>query len=60
MEWHPPTTIEELYKQLRNGQNFAKKGNEEISNSQLIRYAYANVFNTGLFNKVCKHWRDTT
>ena len=44
--WHPPTPIEELYKQLRNRQKFAKRGNEEISDSQLIRYAYDNVFNT--------------
>ena len=59
LAWHSPTPIKESYKQLRNTNKFAKRGNEEISDSQLIRYAYDNVFKTGLFNKACKHWRDT-
>ena len=27
--WHPPTSIKDMYKQLRNGQRFAKKGNKQ-------------------------------
>ena len=55
--WNPPTPIEELYKQLRDGQKFAKKGGEDITDSQLVRIGYDQVYKTGLFDKACAKWR---
>ena len=55
--WNPPTPIEDLFKQLREGQKFAKLGGESISNDQLARYAYENILKTGVFDKACKKWR---
>ena len=45
--WNPPTPIEELFKQLRKGQKFAKQGNVTITDSQLALYAYENIRKTG-------------
>ena len=56
-DWNPPTPIEDLFKQLREGQKFAKLGNETISDDQLARYAYENINKTGVFDKACKKWR---
>ena len=55
--WHPPTPIESLFKQLEDGKDFAEKGNESISDTQLIRWGYENIQNTGLFNADSKKWR---
>ena len=56
-KWNPPTPIEDLFLQLRDGQEFATDGNESISNSQLLRLCYDNVNSTGLFNDALKIWR---
>ncbi len=56
-QWNPPTPIEDLFLQLRDGQEFAAEGNEVISISQLLRLAYDNVNKTGLFNDALKVWR---
>jgi hypothetical protein len=56
-QWNPPTPIEDLFLQLRDGQEFATEGNKTISNSQLLRLCYDNVNNTGLFNDALKVWR---
>ena len=56
--WNPPTPIEELFKQLREGQEFAAKGGEDITESQLVRYGYDQIFNTGVFNEACTKWRN--
>ena len=55
--WSPPTPVEELFKQLREGQKFAKKGNETIGDELLARYAYENINATGIFSKACTKWR---
>ena len=44
--WHPPTPIEDLFKQLRDGQKFAKTGGEDITDSTLMRMAYDQVHET--------------
>jgi hypothetical protein len=56
-QWNPPTPIEDLFLQLRDGQEFATDGNETISDSQLLRLCYENINNTGLFNDALKVWR---
>ena len=56
--WNPPTPIEELFKQLREGQELAEMGGEQITESQLVRYDYDHVFDTGLFNDACTKWRN--
>lgn len=56
-QWNPPTPIEDLYLQLRDGREFATEGNETIDDSQLLRLCYDNISNTGLFNDALKVWR---
>jgi hypothetical protein len=56
-QWNPPTPIEDLFLQLRDGQEFATDGNETISDSQLLRLCYENINNTGLFNDALEVWR---
>ena len=56
-DWNPPNPIEELYEQLVEGQVFASKGHETISDGQLIRWGYEIVLKTGLFNRDCEKWR---
>jgi hypothetical protein len=55
--WNPPTPIEELWATLKDGQEFAKEGGETIADTQLIRLAYENINNTGLFASALKKWR---
>jgi hypothetical protein len=56
-QWNPPTSIADLYKQLQDGQVFAKDGKEDITGSQLLCLCYNNVNATGLFNDALKLWR---
>jgi hypothetical protein len=56
-QWNPPTPIADLFKQLQDGQIFAKDGKEDITDSQLLRLCYDNVNSTGLFNDALKIWR---
>ena len=56
-QWTPPTPIEALWEQLKEGQEFATEGQEAIANSQLMRLSYDNIKNTGLFNDQCRLWR---
>ena len=57
-QWNPPTPIEDLFLQLREGQLFATEGSETIDDTQLLRLCYDNVNKTGLFNDALKIWRD--
>ena len=54
--WAPPSPIKDLYKQLREGQKFAAKGGEPISDQQLIRYGLEIIGETGIFTKECTKW----
>jgi hypothetical protein len=54
--WMPPSPIEDLFKQLRDGQKFAEKGGETISDDLLIRYGLEVLGATGLFTKECTKW----
>ena len=58
--WTPPEPIDTLFEQLKQGQEFAAKGKEIISDSQLVRWGYQNIKNTGLFNRECEKWRKRT
>ena len=55
--WNPPTPIETLWATLKDSQEFAREGGEDISDSQLVRLAYENINNTGLFASALKKWR---
>ena len=56
-QWTPPTAIENLFKQLLDGQIFARQGGETISDSQFLRLGYDLVLATGLFEMSCREWR---
>ena len=58
--WTPPEPIATLFDQLKKGQEFAARGNEVIDDTQLIRWGYQNIKNTGLFNRECEKWRKKT
>ena len=55
--WTPPTPIESLFEQLKEGKEFASEGSETIENAQLMRMSYNNIKATGLFNDQCCLWR---
>ena len=55
--WTPPTPIESLFEQLKEGKEFANEGSETIENAQLMRMSYDNIKATGLFNDQCCLWR---
>ena len=50
-QWMPPIPIETLFEQLDDGKLFAAKGHEIIDDTQLMRWAYDNIKNTGLFDR---------
>ena len=56
-QWIPPTPIETLFKQLKEGKEFAEEGGETISDGQLVRYGYDILTATGVFTKDCNKWR---
>lgn len=56
-QWNPPTPIEELFKQLEEGQLYAASGGETIDDTQLMRWGYDNIDNTGLFDSDNAKWR---
>jgi hypothetical protein len=58
--WNPPAAIETLFEQLQDGQSFAERGNETISDEQLVRWGYENILATGLFDRDCSKWRKKT
>ena len=55
--WNPPAPIENLFKQLKTGQEFAFKGSEVITESVMLRYGYENIEATGLFKSPNTIWR---
>jgi hypothetical protein len=55
--WHPPTSIETLFEQLKDGQDFAKKGGENLTDATIIRYGYDIIKATGVFDRDCTKWR---
>jgi hypothetical protein len=55
--WNEPTPIEDLFKQLKEGQEFAKRSKEIISDTTLAREGYNIILATGLFSSACRKWR---
>ena len=55
--WDTNEPIETIFQQLKDGQDFAKAGEETISDGQLVRWGYTIIHNTQLFNNDCKKWR---
>mmetsp|Transcript_13757 Transcript_13757/g.16707 ORF Transcript_13757/g.16707 Transcript_13757/m.16707 type:complete len:286 (-) Transcript_13757:200-1057(-) len=58
--WNPPDPIETLWIQLEEGQEYADHGGEIIHDTQLMRWAYDNIANTGLFDIDNQTWRNKT
>ena len=57
MPWNPPNPVEDLFKQLREGKEFAAKRGAVISDKQLIRYGCDILKATGVLTKACTSWR---
>ena len=57
-QWDPPTPIETLFKQLKDGREFAASGIEIISDSQLVRFGYDIMTNTGVLSILCTKRRN--
>jgi hypothetical protein len=55
--WNEPTPIEDLFKQLKEGQEFAARGKEIIADTTLTREGYNIILATGLFSSACRKWR---
>ena len=43
---------------MQTGQNFAKKGGENIDDTQLVRLMYGVIEDTGMFNRELTKWRE--
>ena len=56
-QWNPPAPIESLWEQLKEGKEFSTEGQETLSDAQLMRLAYDNIKNTGIFTEECRLWR---
>ena len=55
-QWNPPT--KSIFKQLEEGQAFAKEANADISESFLVSLGYDNILATSQFTKCCAKWRN--
>ena len=55
--WNPPTPIEVLFNQLEEGQQYAASGGETVDDTQLMRWGYEIIDNTGLFDSDNAKWR---
>ena len=52
MKWESPTPIKAFFKQLKEGQEFASKGNKTISDSQIVVCcSYESIQTTGWFER---------
>ena len=58
MKWESPTPIKAFFKQLKEGQEFASKGNKTVSDSQIVCWGYKSIQTTGLFERDCKKWHN--
>jgi hypothetical protein len=54
--WSPPQPIEELFKQLHDGQQLTVMANEPITNTNLARMGHTIILKTGLFSDGCREW----
>ena len=59
LPWNPPTPIETLFKQLEDGLDFARAGQEDLALNQVLRMGYNNIHRTGFFSVACREWRQT-
>ena len=55
--WSPPTPIETLFQQLKEGQEFASEGNEKITDEQIVRWGYDIIKANGMFASDCRRWK---
>lgn len=54
--WNPTSPFENLVKQIETGQQFAKAGGAELSETLILVIAYNLIFNTGLYFRPCEKW----
>jgi hypothetical protein len=55
--WHPPTPVEQLFKQIEIGKKFANDGSDPLSDHQIVHIAYNIVNDTGRFSLATRDWR---
>ena len=54
--WCPSNPIENLYKQIEDGNQYASYGNLPFSDSQLVNIGYNIIYDTAALMKACKEW----
>jgi hypothetical protein len=54
--YDPSHTIEDLFKQMQDGQAYAQAGKQPYGKQQIINIVYVLVFNTGVYGDACKEW----
>jgi len=59
LPWNPPTPIETLFKQLTDGFDFTRTGQEELALNQVLRMGYNNIHHTDFFSVACREWCQT-
>jgi hypothetical protein len=55
--YDPSRPIEDLFKQMQDGQAYAKAGQKPYGKQQIINIVYTLVFNTGVYGDECKEWK---
>ena len=55
-EWNPTNPIENVFKQIEDGQLYASCGNVPFSDLQLVNMAHNIITDAGIMTKACKEW----
>jgi hypothetical protein len=55
--YNPALPIVELFQQIEDCQDLAAAANNPFSDTQVVTYAYNNVYQTGMFAEACREWR---
>ena len=58
--WDPSNPIENLFKQIEDGNQYASYGNLPFSDSQLVNIGYNIIYDTTALTKACKDWNKLT
>jgi hypothetical protein len=55
-QWHPPSSIEDLFTQIDDAAEFAALGGMHFDDVYLLGEAYKNIEMTGVFTADCRTW----
>lgn len=55
--YNPALPIVELFQQVEDCQDLAAAANNPFSDSQVVAYAYHNIYQTSMFSETCREWR---